>query len=515
VDYDEDRRALEVLCAAVPPEVGAPITNKSMAKHAWEAIATRRVGGERVQRATLQRLRDEWEGLTFWLGEQVDALRLTNLKEQMAINGDTDLDKRRAVEKLLRCVPKKFEQLVISIETLLDLDELTIEGVTGRLKVVQDRDHAPETEAASGKLLYTAEQWRAFEKEEGAGSSRDGDRRRCPRGGKKNKAKGGDQDGGADRGGEKGGAAGDRRQNRDDLCLNCNHAGHWARDCPQPRHDRGGAAHMEEVDEDHALFFACGFPELDADGGEGQASTFFAKSTNLAIDEPKANAFLHSETGGDEKLDGWYLDTGATHHMTSRRELFTDLDTSSRGMVRFGDESKVEIHGVGSIIFEAKIGEHRVLHGVYYIPALRNSIMSLGRLDEGGSKVLIEHGVLRIWDHRWRLLIKVRRGANHLYVLDINTAKPLCLAARKDDEAWRWHERYSHLHFDALHRLSKHGMARGLLEIDHVAQFCDTCVITKHRRAPFSSEAQYRAQDPLELVHGDSRWQALLPVAGQ
>ena len=98
---------------------------------------------------------------------------------------------------------------------------------------------------------------------------------------------------------------------------------------------------MAEVDEDHALFLACGFPELDADGGKGQASTFFAKSTNLAIDEPKANAFLHSETGGGEKLDGWYLDTGATHHMTGRRELFTDLDTSSRGTVRFGDESKV------------------------------------------------------------------------------------------------------------------------------------------------------------------------------
>ena len=133
---------------------------------------------------------------------------------------------------------------------------------------------------------------------------------------------------------------------------------------------------------------ACGLPELDADGGKGQASTFFAKSTTLAINEPKANAFLHSETGGGEKLDGWYLDTGATHHMTGRRELFTDLDTSSRGTVRFGDESKVEIHGVGSIIFEAKTGEHRVLHGVYYIPALRNSIMSLGRLDEGGSRVI-------------------------------------------------------------------------------------------------------------------------------
>jgi transposase InsO family protein len=46
-------------------------------------------------------------------------------------------------------------------------------------------------------------------------------------------------------------------------------------------------------------------------------------------------------------------------------------------------------------------------------------------------------------------------------------------------------------------------MVRGLPAIDHVGQFCDTCVITKHRCTPFPAEAQYRAQDPLELVHGD------------
>jgi transposase InsO family protein len=46
-------------------------------------------------------------------------------------------------------------------------------------------------------------------------------------------------------------------------------------------------------------------------------------------------------------------------------------------------------------------------------------------------------------------------------------------------------------------------MVRGLPAIDHVGQFCDTCVITKHRRTPFPAEAQYRTQDPLELVHGD------------
>ena len=50
--------------------------------------------------------------------------------------------------------------------------------------------------------------------------------------------------------------------------------------------------------------------------------------------------------------------------------------------------------------------------------------MSLGQLDEGGSKVVIDHGVLRIWDQHKRLLVKVRRCANRLYILHIKTASP-------------------------------------------------------------------------------------------
>ena len=59
VSYDDDRRALEALCATVPIELGASIANKATAKLAWESIATARVGGDRVRRATLQRLQGE------------------------------------------------------------------------------------------------------------------------------------------------------------------------------------------------------------------------------------------------------------------------------------------------------------------------------------------------------------------------------------------------------------------------------------------------------------------------
>ena len=116
----------------------------------------------------------------------------------------------------------------------------------------------------------------------------------------------------------------------------------------------------------------------------------------------------------NDKIDGWDLDTGATHHMTGQQEFFTELDSSVRGSDRFGDTSGVEIMGVGSVVFTAESGEHRMLTGVYYIPALRNSINNLGELEEKGLRIAIADGVLRIWDRQHRLLVKVTRGASRL-----------------------------------------------------------------------------------------------------
>jgi hypothetical protein len=96
----------------------------------------------------------------------------------------------------------------------------------------------------------------------------------------------------------------------------------------------------------------------------------------------------------------------------------------------------VEIKGVSSVIFTTESGEHRLLTGVYYILVLRNSIIILGQLDENGSRVEIKDGVMRIWDRHRCLLAKVTRGTNRLYVLNVQVAQLLCLAARQDDEVW-------------------------------------------------------------------------------
>jgi transposase InsO family protein len=184
--------------------------------------------------------------------------------------------------------------------------------------------------------------------------------------------------------------------------------------------------------------------------------------------------------------------------MTGWLEFFPELDSDVRGSVKFGDASSVEIKGVGFVIFAAESAKHRLLTRVYYIPTLRNSIISLRQLDENGSRVEIKDGVMRIWYHHRRLLAKVTRSTNRLYVLNMQVAQPLCLVARRDDDAWQWHH-----HFEALKRLSAKGMVQGMSSFDHVEQFCDVCMLMKQKRLPFPQQSSFRAKEWFKLVHGD------------
>jgi hypothetical protein len=153
------------------------------------------------------------------------------------------------------------------------------------------------------------------------------------------------------------------------------------------------------------------------------------------LDEIKAQAFLGTSCSDDDHLEGWYLDTGAMNHMTGRGNVFFELDRAVQGTVKFGDGSVVNICGKGTIIFSGRHGEHKVLTGVYLIPRLKNSIISVGQMDEGGTHVLIEGGVLRVWDRRHRLLARVQRTENRMYRLELQVARPLCLTVHQDDDA--------------------------------------------------------------------------------
>jgi hypothetical protein len=138
VDYYEDRRALDALIVAVPPEIQFSLSKKRTTKEDWDTIAVAYIGSDRARKTTLQTLRKEWENLTFKTGEDVDdfALRLNTLQQKMVQFGDNTYNKERAIEKLFRCIPEKYKQIARLIESLLDISTMSIEEAIGRLKTV-------------------------------------------------------------------------------------------------------------------------------------------------------------------------------------------------------------------------------------------------------------------------------------------------------------------------------------------------------------------------------------------
>ena len=81
-----------------------------------------------------------------------------------------------------------------------------------------------------------------------------------------------------------------------------------------------------------------------------------------------------------------------------------------------------EIEGHDTVLFSCKNGEHHSFTGVYYIPRLTANIVSLGLLEEADYDIHLRCGGMEIREPGGRLLVRIPRAGNWLYVLDVNVA---------------------------------------------------------------------------------------------
>ena len=98
-----------------------------------------RVGVDRVRESRRQRLRKDFENLSFKSDEGIEdfALRISGVVSDLQSLGD-GITELTAVQKFLRVVPSRYAQMACSIETLLDLEDMTVEELSGRLSAARE-----------------------------------------------------------------------------------------------------------------------------------------------------------------------------------------------------------------------------------------------------------------------------------------------------------------------------------------------------------------------------------------
>ncbi|PNX68371.1 copia-type polyprotein, partial [Trifolium pratense] len=169
----------------------------------------------------------------------------------------------------------------------------------------------------------------------------------------------GGRDGGRGRGRGRG------RFNKENIeCYKCHKLGHFQSECPNWEEDNANYAEFE-------------FDE----GGE----------ILLMAQETKA-----IQSNNDSRYEIWFLDSGCSNHMVGNKDWLFDYDDSFKDSVKLGDDSKMDVVGKGNLKL-CIAGYVQILTNVYYLPGLKNNLLSIGQLQQKNLTIVFKNDTCKVY----------------------------------------------------------------------------------------------------------------------
>jgi hypothetical protein len=152
-------------------------------------------------------------------------------------------------------------------------------------------------------------------------------------------------------------------------CFTCHKYGNYASQCPEKKGQ--GKTQKTTSIETHLDEFATKF--------EKEFSMFSCLSTNT------------------NSRSAWYLDSGASHHMTWTHELFTSWSEIDSDLhVELGTLAKCGVEGVGTVRFQLESGGFLEVEDVLYVPELKKNFLSVSVLEDMGFSITFQRGKVLI-----------------------------------------------------------------------------------------------------------------------
>ncbi|WVZ07206.1 hypothetical protein V8G54_020552 [Vigna mungo] len=197
----------------------------------------------------------------------------------------------------------------------------------------------------------------------------------------------------------------------------------------------------------------------------------------------------------DESM--WIIDSGATLHVTSRKEFCTFYTSVDFGVLKMGNDRVSKVIGVGDAHLQTNIGMRLLHRGVKHAPDVRFKVISVQVLDDGGYDNHFGSG-------KWKLTkgnLIVAKGDNNskLYWTKALVAKDSVNVVYMESSLW--HGRLGHISEKGLNCLAKNDVLSGLKSVE--LEKCSHSMTGKQTRVSFKKHPPSRKLELLEFVHYD------------
>lgn len=107
--------------------------------------------------------------------------------------------------------------------------------------------------------------------------------------------------------------------------------------------------------------------------------------------------------------------------MSGSKDLFNDLDESKKGVVRLGDDKKMQVDGKGTIGIKTVQGDVKLLTDVQFVPNLAHNLLSIGQLMSSGYKIEFDGNLCTVIDKKsGHSIANVHMTQNRMFPLDVS-----------------------------------------------------------------------------------------------
>lgn len=287
-------------------------------------------------------------------------------------------------------------------------------------------------------------------------------------------------------------------------CFNCGKLGHHSKVCREPRRE-----------------------ESPQERKSVSASGKVVNSEVLHIVDKAMSMKVSVESGKGRE---WLFDSCASHHMCPYKEMFADMSRNVAGSVEIGDNSKLDVKGVGKVTVRMTTGWLITFTDVLYVPNLGTNLVSVGKLTNKGFKVRFSGENAVVLDEKGKETLFTANRKNDVYIVQTegshdctNVSRPKCNNVTQQNftvsrsqaykcvgEVRLWHERYGHAHPEALFKLP-------VLELKRNCEMetCSICIQGKLCNKGVPKYCERRAEKPLDVVHTDVIGKINPPSLGQ